>query len=35
MRFDLANATWLSKHDDPRIQKMAECFLVSYLKKNA
>jgi hypothetical protein len=35
LTFDLANATWLSKHDDPRVQKMAECFLESYLKKNA
>jgi hypothetical protein len=35
LRFDLANATWLGKHDDPRIQKMAECFLQLYLKKNA
>ena len=35
LRFDLASAAWLCKHDDPRIQKMAECFLESYLKKNA
>lgn len=35
LRFDLAKATWLSQHDDPRVQKMAECFLESYLKKNA
>ena len=35
LRFDLASATWLRKHDDPRIQKMAECFLELYLKKNA
>ena len=27
--------TWLRQHDDPRIQKMAECFLESYLKKKA
>ncbi|HZQ94001.1 MAG TPA: hypothetical protein VFA67_03265 [Candidatus Sulfotelmatobacter sp.] len=30
---DLATATWLRRHDDGRIQKMAECFLDSYLKK--
>jgi hypothetical protein len=33
--FDLSNATWLQTHDDLRIQKMAECFLESYLKKKA
>lgn len=31
--FDLVSATWMRKHYDPRIQKMAECFLESYLKK--
>jgi hypothetical protein len=30
---DLSNANWLRRHDDARIQKMAECFLDSYLKK--
>jgi hypothetical protein len=35
LEFDLAQATWLRQHDDPRIQKMAECFLESYLKKKA
>jgi hypothetical protein len=30
---DLATATWLRRHDDPRVQKMAECFLDSYLRK--
>lgn len=33
LQFDLARATWLRQHDDARIQKMAECFLDSYLKK--
>ena len=33
LEFDLAQATWLRRHDDARIQKMAECFLDSYLKK--
>lgn len=32
--FDLATATWQRLHDDARIQKMAECFLESYLKKS-
>ena len=35
LKFDLATATWLRGHCDPRIQKMAECFLESYLKKKA
>ena len=35
LEFDLSLATWLKRHDDPRIQKMAECFLESYLKKRA
>jgi hypothetical protein len=30
--FDLLRAAWQSRHDDPRVQKMAECFLDSYLK---
>jgi hypothetical protein len=33
LEFDLAQATWLRRHDDARIQKMAECFLDSYLKR--
>jgi hypothetical protein len=33
LEFDLSHATWLRRHDDMRIQKMAECFLESYLKK--
>ena len=35
LEFDLSQAAWLRHHDDPRIQKMAECFLESYLKKKA
>ena len=30
---DLSTTIWLRRHEDPRIQKMAECFLDSYLKK--
>ena len=33
LEFDLSRATWLRRHDDPRVQKMAECFLESYLKR--
>jgi hypothetical protein len=33
LEFDLTRATWTSRHDDPRIQRMAECFLETYLKK--
>src|SRR5260221_3421131 len=32
LEFDLLRAAWQSRHDDPRVQKMAECFLDSYLK---
>jgi len=35
LEFDLSQAVWLRRHDDARIQKMAECFLESYLKKKA
>lgn len=34
LEFDLSTMTWLRQHEDTRIQKMAECFLDSYLKKN-
>jgi len=32
LEFDLLRAAWQNRHDDPRLQKMAECFLDSYLK---
>jgi hypothetical protein len=35
LAFDLTAGTWLRTHEDARIQKMAECFLESYLKKKA
>ena len=35
LEFDLSRAVWLRRHDDERIQKMAECFLESYLTKRA
>lgn len=35
LEFDLSQANWLHRHEDPRVQKMAECFLDSYLKKKA
>jgi len=35
LAFDLANMVWLKPHPDPRIQKMAECFLQTYLQKKA
>jgi hypothetical protein len=34
LEFDLQQSTWLRKHEDPRLQKMAECFLDAYLKKS-
>ena len=33
LRFETANGTWLSAHPDPRIQRMAECFLQSHLAR--
>ena len=33
LEFDMAQAKWLRRHDDSRLQKMAECFLETYLKK--
>ena len=35
LEFDLSRSAWLRAHDDSRVQKMAECFLDSYLKKKA
>ena len=31
LEFDLSATTWLRRHEDARIQKMAECFLETYL----
>ena len=33
--FDLPNASWVLRHNDARIQRMAECFLESYLKRKS
>lgn len=35
LMFDLITTTWPRRHADARIQKMAECFLESYLKKKS
>jgi hypothetical protein len=35
LQYDLRTANWLRPHDDPRIQRMAECFLASHLQKKA
>jgi len=35
LEFDLSTMTWLSRHEDSRIQKMAECFVESYLNKRS
>jgi hypothetical protein len=35
LEFDVSRATWVKLHPDLRIQKMAECFLESYLKKKS
>ena len=33
LEFDLVQGTWLLRHGDARVQKMAECFLESCLRK--
>lgn len=33
LEFDLQESIWSRRHHDPRVQKMAECFLESYLRK--
>jgi hypothetical protein len=33
LEFDLTRAGWSRPHSDPRLQKMADCYLESYLKK--
>lgn len=35
LEYDVAQAAWLKMHSDARVQRMAECFLESYLKKKA
>lgn len=35
VEFDFEQSAWLSRHNDPRLQKMAECFLDSYLKRKS
>jgi hypothetical protein len=35
LEYDLARATWARPHSDARVQKMAKCFLESYLKKKS
>jgi hypothetical protein len=35
LEVDLATTTWVRRHDDARIQKMAECFLETYLSKRS
>jgi len=33
LEFDLANARWERSHRDRRVQRMAECFLATYVEK--
>lgn len=35
LEYDLVQGEWLRRNDDARIQKMAECFLASYMKRKA
>jgi hypothetical protein len=33
LAFDAIEARWVEAHDDRRVQRMAECFLESYIEK--
>ena len=35
LEYDLRESVWLRRHDDERVQKMAECFLDAYQKKRS
>ncbi len=35
LEFDASAQSWISRHADARIQKMAECYLQSYLHRTA
>jgi hypothetical protein len=35
LEFDLQGSQWLRRHEDARLQKMAECFLGSFLQKRS
>ena len=35
LEFDVKKSVWRVPHPDPRIQKMAECFLESFMKRRA
>lgn len=35
LEFDLLQSTWQTRHEDARVQRMAECFLESYSKRRS
>ena len=35
LEFDVALNQWVTKHSDPRIQRMAECYLEAYLSRRS
>ncbi len=35
LEYDRALKTWVSRHPEPRTQRLAECFLHSYLERNS
>jgi hypothetical protein len=35
LEYDFEESQWLDRHPDPRVQRMAECFLESYLEKTS
>ena len=34
LEYDVSRGVWVACHEDRRIQRMAECYLEAYLKKN-
>jgi hypothetical protein len=35
LAFDLTRATWLNAHSDPRVQRLAQCYLETYQARQA
>ncbi len=33
LEFDISQSRWTKRHEDPRLQRMAECFVASYREK--
>ena len=35
LRYETASGAWLKKHDDPRVQRMAECYVQAQMARRA